>query len=89
MAPIPFAIRAYRTAARVVGELAAQRDCDDGCGRGFAELPGIGKDLADKIETLAETGHIAVLDEIERKTPPGLLTLFDVPGLGPKRVRAL
>ena len=52
-------------------------------------FPGIGKDLADKIETLAETGHIAVLDEMERKTPPGLLALLDVPGLGPKRVRLL
>ena len=85
----PFRVRAYRTAARVVGELPRSVLAMTAAGEDLAELPGIGKDLADKIETLAETGHIAVLDEMERKTPPGLLILLDVPGLGPKRVRAL
>ena len=54
-------------------------------GEDLAELPGIGDDLAEKITTFATTGHIAALDEMERKTPPGLLTLLDVPGPGPKR----
>jgi len=85
----PFRIRAYRTAARVVGELPRNVLAMTAAGEDLAELPGIGKDLADKIETLAETGHIVVLDEMERKTPPGLLALLDVPDLGPKRVRAL
>ena len=85
----PFRIRAYRNAARVVGELPRNVLAMTAAGEDLAELPGIGKDLAGKIETLAETGHIAVLDEMERKTPPGLLALLDVPGLGPKRVRAL
>jgi len=85
----PFRTRAYRNAARVVGELPRSVAAMTAAGEDLAELPGIGKDLADKIETLAETGHIAVLDEMERKTPPGLLALLDVPGLGPKRVRLL
>jgi len=85
----PFRIRAYRNAARVVGELPRNVLAMTAAGEDLAELPGIGKDLADKIETLAETGHIAVLDEMERKTPPGLLALLDVPGLGPKRVHTL
>ncbi len=85
----PFRIRAYRTAARVVGELPRNVLAMTAAGEDLAELPGIGKDLAGKIETLAETGHIAVLDEMERKTPPGLLALLDLPGLGPKRVHAL
>ena len=58
-------------------------------GEDLAELPGIGKDLAEKIETLAATGHVTVLDEIERRTPAGLLALLDVPGLGPKRAQLL
>jgi DNA polymerase (family 10) len=53
------------------------------------QLPGIGADLAEKIETLAATGHIGILDEIERRTPPGLLALLEIPGLGPKRARIL
>lgn len=85
----PFRIRAYRNAARIVGELPRNVLAMTAAGEDLAELPGIGKDLAGKIETLAETGHIAVLDEMERKTPPGLLALLDVPGLGPKRVRLL
>ena len=85
----PFRIRAYRNAARIVGELPRNVLAMTEAGEDLAELPGIGEDLAEKIETLAETGHIAVLDEIERKTPPGLLALLDVPGLGPKRVRVL
>jgi len=85
----PFRIRAYRNAARVVGELPRNVLAMTAAGEDLAELPGIGKDLAGKIETLAESGHIAVLDEMEHKTPPGLLALLDVPGLGPKRVRLL
>jgi DNA polymerase (family 10) len=85
----PFRIRAYRNAARVVGELPRSVTTMAAAGEDLAELPGIGKDLADKIETLAATGHVAVLDEIERRTPAGLLALLDVPGLGPKRARLL
>ena len=49
----------------------------------------IGKDLAQKIAEVVETGHLPLLDEIERRVPPGLARLLGVPGLGPKRVRAL
>jgi hypothetical protein len=85
----PFRVRAYRNAARVVGELPRAITVMTAAGEELAELPGIGKDLGEKIETLAATGHVAVLDEIERRTPPGLLALLDVPGLGPKRARLL
>ena len=85
----PFRIRAYRNAARVVGELPRAITVMTAAGKELAELPGIGKDLAEKIEILAATGHVAVLDEIERRTPPGLLALLDVSGLGPKRARLL
>ena len=84
-----FRIRAYRNAARIVGELPRNVLAMTAAGEDLAELPGIGEGLAEKIETLAETGHVAVLDELEHKTPPGLLALLDIPGLGPKRVRAL
>lgn len=85
----PFRVRAYRNAARVVGDLphgvgqmiAAGEDLDD--------LPGIGEDLAGKIATIANTGHLPLLDELQRRLPPGLVLLLDVPGLGPKRVHAL
>jgi hypothetical protein len=67
----PFRIRAYRKAAWVVGELPRSVTAMTAAGEDLAELPGIGKALAEKIETLAATGHIAALDEIERRTPSG------------------
>src|SRR6516225_10913503 len=42
----PFRIRAYRTAARVVGELPRSVTAMTAAGEDLAELPGIGKDLA-------------------------------------------
>ncbi|MCB5945609.1 DNA polymerase/3'-5' exonuclease PolX [Acidocella sp. KAb 2-4] len=85
----PFRIRAYRRAARLVGELpravadmlAAGEDLDD--------LPGIGPDLAGKIATLAQGRAPPLLLELERETPPGIAALLAIPGLGPKRVHAL
>jgi DNA polymerase (family X) len=85
----PFRIRAYRNAARVVEELPRSISAMTAAGEDLAELPGIGKDLAGKIETLAATGHMAVLDEIEQRMPAGLRALLDVPGLGPKRAKLL
>jgi len=85
----PFRVRAYRNAARIVEELPRSITAMIAAGEDLAELPGIGKDLAEKIETLAATGHVAVLNEIERRTPEGLLALLDVPGLGPKRAKLL
>ncbi len=84
-----FRIRAYRRAARTVDTLprgvsemlAAGEDLDD--------LPGIGKDLAEKIGTLAAGQHLPVLDELEREVPPGITALLAIPGLGPKRVHVL
>lgn len=52
-------------------------------------LPGIGKDLSSKIEEIVETGHLKLLDTIEKQTPMALRDLLKIPGLGPKRVQLL
>ncbi len=84
-----FRIRAYRSAARTVSSL--PRDVSDmvHSGKDLTELPGIGKDLAEKIREIVETGSLAQLKELESKTPPELSRLMQVAGLGPKRVHAL
>ncbi len=86
----PFRIRAYRNAARTietmpkrVAEIVA-RD-----GKSLAQLPGIGKDLAGKIITIVNSGHFDVLDELVTEIPKGLVDVMAVPGLGPKRAKAL
>jgi DNA polymerase (family 10) len=85
----PFRIRAYRNAARVVGELKLDLVAQVAQGRPLPRLPGIGADLAGKIDEFARTGHLALLDRLRRQIPAGVAEMLQLPGLGPKRVRAL
>ncbi len=53
------------------------------------EVPGIGDTMHAKIVQLATTGHLPSYDELRRSTPPGLVALLRIPGLGPKKIKAL
>jgi len=86
----PFRIRAYRNAARTLeglSESVADIAADES--RALTDLEGIGKDLAEKIEQLLETGSLTQLDELRAEVPAGLLAVMRVPGLGPKKAAAL
>lgn len=86
----PFRVRAYRTAARTVGELTEPLAEIVAAGeKDLTELPGIGEDLAEKIVTLLKTGSLPLLEELKSQVPDSVLTLLRVPGLGPKRAAAL
>jgi DNA polymerase (family 10) len=85
----PFRVRAYRNAARLVGELKIDLASLVEQGRPLPRLPGIGADLAGKIEEFARTGHLALLDRLRKQFPAGVAEMLRLPGLGPKRVRAL
>jgi DNA polymerase (family 10) len=85
----PFRVRAYRNAARMVGELKLDLAAAVAQGKALPKLPGIGADLAGKIQEFASTGHLALLDRLRKELPAGVTDLLAVPGLGPKRVRAL
>ena len=85
----PFRVRAYRTAARLVLGLSSDLKTMVEAGEDLTELPGIGEDLAKKIIEIVTTGHCSFLEKLEKQTPPALTELLKVPGLGPKRVKAL
>jgi DNA polymerase (family 10) len=86
----PFRVRAYRGAARTVGALASPVGSFPESGAGaLEELSGIGKDLAAKIREIAATGELALLHELKARTPESLLGLLEIPGLGPKRAKAI
>ncbi|WP_461063540.1 helix-hairpin-helix domain-containing protein [Spirosoma horti] len=55
----------------------------------LVKLPGVGKSVAQKIREIAETGHLADLDELLAQTPEGVLDMFRIKGLGVKKVRTL
>ena len=84
-----FRVRAYRNAARTIGQLSRPVADLVAEGKDLSELPDIGDDLAGKIEEIVETGTLTLLDELEQQTAPALADLMRIPGLGPKRVRAL
>lgn len=85
---LPYRIRAYRNAARTLRDL--DRPVEEIAAEDrLEELPGIGKDLAEKIREYLRTGRIAKYEEVVSQVPPGLIELLHIPGLGPKRVRLL
>jgi DNA polymerase (family 10) len=85
----PFRVRAYRNAARIVEELRFDIAAKLGAGEELPKLPGIGADLAGKIHEIAATGTAKLLERLRRKFPAGVTEMLRLPGLGPKRVRAL
>src|SRR5881227_3657531 len=84
----PFKIRAYTNAARAIetfgGNIANFQDEE-----ALAKIPGIGKSIAEKIKELAATGSMKFLNELRTEFPPGILELFSLPNLGPKKIKAL
>ena len=84
----PFKIRAYQNAARGVetygGDLAAAaRE------KKLGDIPGIGESIAEKIAELVTTGALPYFDELKAEFPAGLFELFEVQGLGPKKIKAV
>lgn len=84
----PFKIRAYRKAALNIEGLA--RDIEEVARAGALQsIPGIGKDLAQKIMEYLERGTIGDYEKLAREVPESLLEVLSVPGMGPKKVKYL
>ena len=84
----PFKIRAYRQGADTVRsfdgeivELAVKNELNG--------IKGIGEALRDKLHELASTGQLEFYENLRAEFPAGLFALFDLQGLGPKKVKAL
>ncbi|MFP4394565.1 MAG: DNA polymerase/3'-5' exonuclease PolX [Anaerolineales bacterium] len=84
-----FRVRAYRDAARTISGLPRSLREMLADGEDLTELPGIGDDLAGKIEEIVETGSLEQLAEIRARTPPSLGKMLNIAGLGPKRVQRI
>jgi DNA polymerase (family 10) len=84
----PFKVRSYENAARAVENLPG--DLDEMIASGeLLNVKGIGKSLFSHIEELCRTGKLAAYEEMKAKVPPGLLDLLRIPGMGPKKVKAV
>jgi DNA polymerase (family 10) len=85
----PFRVRAYRNAARTIGDLGTDITTFIARGLPLTDIPGIGEDLANKIQEILDTGTCKFLQGLQKDVPPAVTQLLRVPGLGPKRVKTL
>ena len=84
----PFKVRAYRTGADVV-RTHPEDIVTLARGEQLAGIKGIGEALRDKLHALAATGELPFYDNLRREFPAGIFELFDISGLGPKKIAAL
>ena len=85
----PFKVRAYQAGARA---LEAIEDAE--LTRLIAEeqlktVKGIGDALSQKITELHTTGKLEFFEKLKASIEPGLAEMLQIPGLGPKKIRAL
>jgi DNA polymerase (family X) len=84
----PFKIRAYRQGAEIIRAFEGDVvQC--AAENGLKGVKGIGEALQEKLHTLATTGALPFLEELSKQFPPGLFALFDLQGLGPKKIKIL
>ncbi len=83
-----FKVIAYRRAAENI--LSLGRDI-----RGYwqagklQEIPGVGQAIADKLDELFSTGHLAYYERLQEQVPSGVVSLLAIPEVGPKTAKLL
>ncbi|MEY4939890.1 MAG: hypothetical protein RIQ93_1625 [Verrucomicrobiota bacterium] len=85
----PFKVRAYAAGARSLeaieeaelGKLIANDE--------LQTVKGIGEALGQKIAELHTSGRLEFYDKLKASIEPGLVDMLQIPGLGPKKIRAL
>jgi DNA polymerase (family 10) len=55
----------------------------------LGEIPGIGSAIAAKLTELLTTGRLAYYDKLRDEFPPEIFQLFEIPGLGAKKIKLL
>src|SRR5256885_4620784 len=83
---VAYRVLAYRRAAKTLRDTPESVVRLSQQGR-LTELSGVGDTISDKVAELIATGHIAALEKLVASTPPGVVPLMRVPGVGPKTAR--
>ncbi len=82
-----FKSKSYASAAFAIEKLPMQ--LSETPKESIAGIKGIGASSAQKIIELLETGHLKVLDEIILSTPPGVVEMLNIKGIGPKKIHTI
>ena len=91
MDDVQFKPRAYEKAARSIEALEDEVEdiYEKGGIKGLKDIPGVGESIAEKIEDLIKTGKLAYYEELLKKVPVDLNSLYGVEGMGPKTIKVL
>jgi DNA polymerase (family 10) len=84
----PFKTRAYQNGARTIQQLEeplAKIVAEERLG----EIKGIGEALQQKITELVTTGTLKYYEDLKASIAPGLRDMLEIPGLGPKKIKAM
>lgn len=84
----PFKVRAYTYAARALETLSEPLETLISEER-LTAVDGIGKATGEKIAELSTHGRLDYYDNLREEFPPDILTLFDIQGLGAKKIKVL
>ena len=82
-----FKSKSYASAAFAIEKLGVQ--LKDIAPEKIAELKGIGSSSAQKITELLQTGRLKSLEEIIFLTPPGVVEMLNIKGIGPKKINTI
>lgn len=84
----PFKVRAYRQGAEVV--LAMEEDVVKlARNDALKGIKGIGDALREKLGEIARTGELGFFNDLKKEFPDSIFSLFEVQGLGPKKIKLL
>lgn len=84
----PFKVRAYTHAARALETLSEPLETLIAEER-LTAVDGIGKATGEKITELSTHNRLDYYDNLREEFPPDILTLFEIQGLGAKKIKAL
>ncbi len=82
-----FKAKSYAIAAYTIEKLPVQ--LMDLPGEKIFSIKGIGDAIGKKIIEIIETGKLTALQESLQKTPPGILEMLNIKGLGPKKIAVI
>lgn len=83
----PFKIRSYTNAVAVLERM--ETPLAGLTAEELERIDGVGKALAGKIIELSDTGSFTDLDKFVAATPPGVVEMLRIKGIGPKKIRAI
>jgi DNA polymerase (family X) len=84
----PFKSKAYINAARTL-EFVEGDIKDYVLEDRLEEIKGIGKAIKEKLIEIVHTGKLEYYDELKASIPEGLFEMLKIPGVGPKKVKAI